>query len=276
MSRHRLHLQLLAVGLGSLVASGAFAADSGGKAGATSPSGQAQKSKAPATLRLAERWGRKYGLSRDEVEEQARATDESVARTSGPRHEGHEVADSYAFKWKALGVPKGSSRTAVMLRSNQPAPENLVELAVAVGKLGVKPEQVTLINLRAENNVEASYVRDFAASSKDELRSAGGFRTLNLRILDHTIPTQAQVVEVLDILRDPGVKVALLHCKAGRARTGMMVAAARIALDGWTVDEALSEAEDKGLRRVLQVKFIRQFAADWKAGKIKLGGTSKT
>jgi hypothetical protein len=221
--------------------------------------------------RLARIWGKRYGLSSEEVDEQSIATREAADRARGRDHEGHDVASAWDFKYRTLSIPKGSKRKAIVMRSNQPAPENLAELAAAAKQAGIEPKQVTVINLRTENNVEQAYHAAFASSSDEHERAAGEFRMLNLRILDHSIPRVAQVLEVLRAVSDSKTKLVVLHCKAGKARTGLMVAAIRIALDGWTVEDALSEAEQRGLTRPLQRKFIEQFAKDWKAGRVTLG-----
>ena len=225
-----------------------------------------------AELRLARIWGKRYGLDEEQIEEQARAIGESGARTHGEHNEGHEVHRAYDFKYRTLSIPKGSKRKAIVMRSNQPAPENLAELAAAAAEVGIDPKQVTVINLRAENNVEASYHRHFAEYPTDKHEQAASqFTMLNLPILDHTIPRVDQVMDVLRAASDAKTKLLVLHCKAGRARTGVMVAAIRIALDGWSVEEALAEAAERGLTRTLQRRFIQQFAKDWKAGKLRLG-----
>ena len=230
----------------------------------------APKVKPSAALRLARYWGKKHGLTTTEIEEQADAIKEAVARTRGPDHEGFVIPAKWDFKFKILGVPKLSKRRAVIMRSSQPAPENIIEIVQAAKRNDIEPSEIYLLNLRAENNVEASYVRDFAESRISEEKNASQVTTGNLRILDHTIPRAEQVLQVLRILTDPKYKLVVLHCKVGKARTGIMVAIQRVVLDGWTVEEALEEAESRGLRRPLQKAFVRQFVADFKAGKHKL------
>ncbi len=238
----------------------------GDKASVTIPA----PSRMSAALRLAQRYGKKYGLSKDEQIDQAEMIEEAVARTRGPAHEGFEVPDKYFFKYKTLGIPSKSKRKSIVMRTTQPAPENLVEVAMAAKKVGIDPSEIAVLNFRAENNVEATYHRDFASSTDSDERAAGKMTLFEKPTLDHTIFRYQQVVEVLNMLTDPKYKLVLMHCKVGKARTGQMVAIMRIVLDGWSVEDALSEAKDRGLRRPLQIAFVRQFAADWKAGRVKL------
>jgi tyrosine-protein phosphatase SIW14 len=54
-------------------------------------------------------------------------------------------------------------------------------------------------------------------------------------------PSNAQIVQFLDLVRaNPTTKI-FVHCKAGADRTGTMVAAYRVAMDHKTVADALSE-----------------------------------
>ena len=68
-----------------------------------------------------------------------------------------------------------------------------------------------------------------------------GMQFVNLPWSSVHEPTSEQVVTFLTLLRDhPDYKV-FVHCKAGSDRTGVMVALSRIALDRWTVADALDE-----------------------------------
>jgi tyrosine-protein phosphatase SIW14 len=55
----------------------------------------------------------------------------------------------------------------------------------------------------------------------------------------------------LAVLRDnPGKKI-FVHCRYGDDRTGMMIAAYRMSVEGWTADEALKEMDDFGFHHVV-------------------------
>lgn len=47
--------------------------------------------------------------------------------------------------------------------------------------------------------------------------------------------------QLMGIMTDPNYHPVLIHCEHGRFRTGIMVAAYRILIDGWTADQALEE-----------------------------------
>jgi protein tyrosine/serine phosphatase len=73
------------------------------------------------------------------------------------------------------------------------------------------------------------------------------------------VPPLSLVRKVLRTMMDPKIKLVVLHCYAGRARTGTITAAMRIALDGWTAGRALAEAERYNLGRPIQQHFITRF-----------------
>ena len=53
-------------------------------------------------------------------------------------------------------------------------------------------------------------------------------------------------VEALRIMNDPARQPVLVHCGAGTERTGGVVALYRMFEEGWTLEEAYAEADDKG------------------------------
>jgi tyrosine-protein phosphatase-like protein OCA2 len=62
-------------------------------------------------------------------------------------------------------------------------------------------------------------------------------------IRDHTAPTEEQMTEILAIVKDPQSWPVLIHCQKGKGRAGVVVAALRYALDGWSEEKVMREAE---------------------------------
>ena len=68
-----------------------------------------------------------------------------------------------------------------------------------------------------------------------------------IRIPTHAwLPIQRNIKRFLREATDKKNGVVFVHCKHGSDRTGMMVAAYRIAIQGWTVDKALDEMRRGG------------------------------
>jgi protein tyrosine phosphatase (PTP) superfamily phosphohydrolase (DUF442 family) len=54
-------------------------------------------------------------------------------------------------------------------------------------------------------------------------------------------PRNEQVAEFLKLVSDPENHPVFVHCKHGSDRTGMMCAVYRVAVEGWTKDQAIDE-----------------------------------
>ena len=59
-------------------------------------------------------------------------------------------------------------------------------------------------------------------------------------------PHDEVFVKFLKLVRDNPEKKIFVHCRLGDDRTGMMVAAYRMAREGWTADEAMLEMQHFG------------------------------
>jgi hypothetical protein len=87
----------------------------------------------------------------------------------------------------------------------------------------------------------------------------GSLHTVHIPIVDMHIPTEAQVVQLLDLVTAADAPRTYLHCEAGKCRTGVMAACYRMAVLGWSVDDAYAEAERFGCSVPQQKEFIRSF-----------------
>jgi hypothetical protein len=91
-----------------------------------------------------------------------------------------------------------------------------------------------------------------------------GLDALNVKILDNSAPTVAQMMEFIDFAK--AHPPSYVHCEAGKGRTGTAVACYRIAVDGWTAERAIAEARTFGLSLVNQIAFIQSFAESVNGG----------
>jgi len=85
-------------------------------------------------------------------------------------------------------------------------------------------------------------------------------------IVDMTPPTVEQMVSILDLLSDLGSRGirTYVHCEAGMARTGVVIACYRMAVMGWDVTDALTEARNFGCSVPAQQAFIESFGVHLK------------
>ena len=130
-----------------------------------------------------------------------------------------ERATNWAAKLEQPGVPNLHRVTTNLYRSAQPTAEGMR----SAEKLGIK----TVISLRAFH------------SDKDELEST----TLHTeRIYFKTWhPEDEDIVRFLKIVSNTNAGPFLVHCQHGSDRTGTMIAVYRMAVQGWTKEEAIKE-----------------------------------
>jgi hypothetical protein len=64
--------------------------------------------------------------------------------------------------------------------------------------------------------------------------------------LDTWSVSDAQILQFLTLATDPKRQPLLVHCRHGADRTGTMVAAYRVVVQGWSKDEALAEMQEGG------------------------------
>ena len=137
--------------------------------------------------------------------------------------------------------------SSLISRGERPSPAKLAALA-ADGYDAV-------INLCAET----------PGGDAPALAAAGitGLTPYHIPIIDGTPPTSDQVVQLLDLLTSLAAqgKRVYIHCEAGKARTGVMTACIRMAMMGWSVADAMTEAVNFGCTVPMQQAFIEDFGA---------------
>jgi tyrosine-protein phosphatase SIW14 len=122
------------------------------------------------------------------------------------------------------GLPNFGRVTENLYRGGQPAADGFKELhAMGVG---------IVVDFREEPTE--------MATEKREVESLG-MKSVRIPWNASHEPSSAQIVEFLDLVRaNPDTKL-FVHCRRGADRTGVMIAAYRIAVEHKTVAEAVSE-----------------------------------
>jgi hypothetical protein len=139
------------------------------------------------------------------------------------------AARVFGEKHKVKGVPNFGKVTPILFRGAQPSEKGFEALA----KMGV----YIVVDARGER----------AASEGKEVNRLG---MKYVAIPWHCpFPHDDVFARFLKLLREnPGKKV-FVHCRLGDDRTGMMVAAYRMADEGWTANEAMLEMQRFGFTR---------------------------
>ncbi len=129
-----------------------------------------------------------------------------------------------AEKLAVPGIPNAGRVSDLLYRGAQPRDAGYQQLQ----RLGVS----IVVDLRTSPSVQAAEQR--AVESL-------GMRHVAIPTSGFFGPTDNQVAAFLQLLRDNPGKKTFVHCYFGDDRTGVMVAAYRIAEQHWTVDQAYNE-----------------------------------
>lgn len=125
----------------------------------------------------------------------------------------------WAAKVEQAGLPNLHCISSNLYRCAQPSAEGLR----AAEKLGIR----TVVNLRAFH------------SDKDEAKSTS-LKTERIRFNTWNAEEE-DVVQFLKIVTNTNGGPYLVHCLHGADRTGTMIAVYRMAVQGWSKDEAIQE-----------------------------------
>jgi len=126
---------------------------------------------------------------------------------------------NWAKKMALAGVGNLHKVSDVLYRGAQPSAKGMRELE----KMGIK----TVVNLRSFH------------SDRDEMRGRKmGYEHITMKAWH---AEEEELVRFLKIVSDKERQPVFVHCQYGADRTGTMCAAYRIAVQGWTKEEAIEE-----------------------------------
>jgi tyrosine-protein phosphatase SIW14 len=132
---------------------------------------------------------------------------------------------SIAKRFSVPGVSNAGKVSDSLFRGAQPQIDSLEELQ----KLGV----TTIVDLRRES----PHLRDRERQKAEAL----GIHFISIPVDGFSPPTSQQLAEYFTVLRKAPLEKVFVHCRFGEDRTGVFIAAYRIAFEHWTADQAYSE-----------------------------------
>ena len=156
------------------------------------------------------------------------------------------VASAAALPWYRTTCPAphfAAVVPGVLYRSGQPEG---ADWGVLFEHYGIR----TVVDLRSEGETPAP---------RREASVCGeyGVRFIHMPVGDERL-TAEQLDRLLETVADPDRRPVLIHCEYGKSRTGLAVAAYRIAAQGWSCDRALAELREfKEEMRPEYVSFLR-------------------
>jgi tyrosine-protein phosphatase SIW14 len=113
-------------------------------------------------------------------------------------------------------------------------------------KMGVR----TVINLRT-------------SMSEKKLVEAAGMRSIELPLGTFNNGDRSKVDAVVAVMADPSIRPVFVHCRQGRDRTGIVVAAYRMKVEGWSLAAAEAEMDSFGFNDIwINLRhFLHRYAA---------------
>jgi len=122
-------------------------------------------------------------------------------------------------------------------RGGRPTEEGIKELK----KLGIK----SILNLeKGFFNNTPKYVK-----REERLAKEAGIIFLNIPMHPLFSPKEADIEEAIKKLTDPSLYPIYVHCERGSDRTGIVIAAYRIKIEGWSYQKAYEEMKKFGHRK---------------------------
>ena len=170
------------------------------------------------------------------------------AQEKAAREPANSVATELAYgeKLRIAGIHNAGKINDLLYRGAQPKQAGLGELK----KLGI----TTIVDLRRDHPQKADWERRETA--------ALGMRFVYIPVSGWEPPSDEQVAQFLALFREDPKRKVFVHCRFGDDRTGTFVAAYRIAVDGWTPNQAIGEMYFFGFNgfwHPAMKKFIEQF-----------------
>lgn len=149
---------------------------------------------------------------------------------------------------RVAGVPNAGRVSEHLYRGAQPREGGLKHLK----NLGIS----TIVDLRGED-----------AGSRDRERKEAeslGIRFISLPLGGFSPPNKDQVAAFLSLFVGQSPGTVFVHCHFGEDRTGVLIAAYRIAIDHWTPDDAIKEMYFFGFNHFwhpAMISYVRNFPA---------------
>ena len=149
----------------------------------------------------------------------------------------------------------GTVEEGVLYRSGQP---DVNRWPILRDTYGIK----TVVDLR-EKLPDAPW-----AIAEREFCRQNGMKYVKIPIAAHTIEPH-ELDQFLGLFADARDRPVLVHCEHGSSRTGVMVAAYRVAVDGWSYEQALKESQEyKDTMTPAYAAYLRDLVARRQAGQL--------
>jgi tyrosine-protein phosphatase SIW14 len=158
------------------------------------------------------------------------------------------MRSAYGEKLHISGIPNSGKINEYLYRGAQPKEQGLPELK----KLGI----TTIVDLRSEDPQKAEWERKQAESL--------GMHFVHIPVGGWDSPTNEQVAQFLGLFGNEAGQKIFVHCQFGEDRTGVFIAAYRMAIEKLPAEQALKEMYSFGFNGIwhpTMKAFVRDFPA---------------
>jgi tyrosine-protein phosphatase SIW14 len=170
------------------------------------------------------------------------------ARSARSADPAHSSGPPFAEKIQLNGVSYVGKINDFLYRGSQPNEQGIQQLK----KIGV----TTIVDLRGE--------RQGTVATERKRAEALGMRLVNIHASGWSPPKDEELVQFFTLLQKQPKETVYVHCWLGNDRTGVFVAAYRIAFERWSAERALEEMyffRFKGFWHPAMKTYIRNFPA---------------
>jgi tyrosine-protein phosphatase SIW14 len=170
------------------------------------------------------------------------------ARSAHSADPAHSSGPPFAEKIRLNGVSYAGKINGFLYRGSQPNEQGIQQLK----KIGV----TTIVDLRGERQGTVAIERKRA--------EALGMRLVNIQASGWSPPKDEELVQFFTLLQKQPKETVYVHCWLGNDRTGVFVAAYRIAFEHWSAERALEEMyffRFKGFWHPAMKTYIHNFPA---------------
>ena len=103
-----------------------------------------------------------------------------------------------------------------------------------------------------------------AKDDEHMLVQSAGMRSICIPIDETSNNLREKVDHLVALMADPDNRPVFVHCRNGQKNTGIVVAAYRMKVQGWSLADAEAEMQDFGFKEIWInfKKFIHRYAAD--------------
>lgn len=140
---------------------------------------------------------------------------------------------------EAPAIPNFHQVNPNLFRGGRPRAEGVRRLA----RMGVR----TVVNLERELFEE----EPGEVKKEREWVQRAGMKFIHVPMRPFIAPSRQRIEQVLTLITDPANQPVFVHCDRGSDRTGIVIAAYRIRVEGWSVPRAYAEMVRYGHNRWL-------------------------